>query len=325
MRVKRFVLIVLATLLSAAAAGTIYQTVSVRRDAARFPPPGRLVDVGGRRLHLLCIGDGRATVIFEASMMSSSVSFAEARAAISRRARVCSYDRMGTGWSDAAPANISIGALADDLDRLLDRAVASPPYIVEAASIGGLVAELYARRHPERVAGMVFVDAGHSAVLESVAPRVTAAVTAEACLLPLAARLGLLRAIDPLGLRHATAGDDAMWRVYRVEPMMALCRMVRDRETTLREFREAPPLRADVPLTVLTAESSEGLLPFGLAGAQADALARDWRDLQQQLSRRSSRGTWRMVAGSDHLIGSSQPHAVAAAVLELLDQLGARE
>ena len=325
MRVNRLVLIVLAALLSTAAAGAIYQTVSVRRDTARFPPPGRLVDVGGRRLHLLCIGDGRPTVIFEASMLSNSVSFPEARAAISRRARVCSYDRMGTGWSDAAPATVSIGALADDLDRLLDRAVASPPYIVEAASIGGLVAELYARRHPERVAGLVFVDAGHSAVLESIAPRVTATVTAEACLLPLAARLGLLRAIDPLGLRHAAAGDDAMWRVYRVEPMMALCRMVRDRETTLREFREAPPLRADVPLTVLTAESSEGLLPFGLAGAQADALARDWRDLQQQLSRRSSRGTWRMVAGSDHLIGNSQPHAVAAAVLDLLDWLRASE
>jgi len=325
MRVKRLVLVVLATLLMAAAAGALYQTLSVRRDAARFPPPGRLVDVGGgRRLHLLCIGDGRPTVIFEASMSSSSVSFAEARAAIARRMRICSYDRMGTGWSDGAPATISIGALADDLDRLLDRAVASPPYIVEAASIGGLVAELYARRHPERVAGLVFVDAGHSAVLESIAPRVTATVAAEACLLPLAARLGLLRVIDPLGLRRAPAGDEAMWRIYRVEPMTMFCGIVRDRETTLREFREAPPLRADVPLTVLTAESTDGLLPPGFA-RQTGALARDWRGLQQQLSRRSSRGTWRTVAGSDHLIGNSQPHAVAAAVLELLDHLRAPE
>jgi pimeloyl-ACP methyl ester carboxylesterase len=324
MRVKRFVLIVLATLLSAAATGALYQTLSVRRDAARFPPPGRLVDVGGRRLHLLRIGDGRPTVIFEASMLSNSVSFTEARAAIARRTRICSYDRMGTGWSDAGPATISIGALADDLDRLLDRAVASPPYIVEAASIGGVVAELYARRHPERVAGLVFVDAGHSAVLEAIASRVTATVTAEACLLPLAARLGLLRAIDPLGLRRAPAGDDAMWRIYRVEPMTTFCGIVRSRATTLQEFREAPPLRADVPLTVLTAESTEGLIPFGFTD-QANGLARDWRGLQQQLSRRSSRGTWRMVAGSDHLIGNSQPHAVAAAVLELLDQLGAPE
>ena len=321
---KRVGWVAVAIVASAAAAGALYQTLNVRRDAARVPQPGRLVDVGGgRRLHLLCIGDGQPTVIFEASMMSSSVSFAEARTEISRRTRVCSYDRMGTGWSDAAPAAVSIGALADDLDRLLDRAVASPPYLVEAASIGGLVAELYARRHPERIAGLVFIDAGHSAVLESMAPRVTATVAAEACLLPLAAGLGLLRAVDPLGLRRAPADEGAQWRIYRVEPMMALCRMVRDRETTLREFREAPPLRADVPLTVLTAESSAGMIPFGLAGAQADALARDWRDLQQQLSRRSSRGTWRMVADSDHLIGNRQPHSVAAAVVGMLEQVSA--
>jgi pimeloyl-ACP methyl ester carboxylesterase len=246
-----------------------------QRQARRgaLPAPGRLVDVGGHRLHLLCIGDGRPTVVFEASMLSSSVSFSAARSAISQRTRVCSYDRMGTGWSDAAPATVSIGALADDLDRLLDRAIASPPYIVEAASIGGLVAELYARRHPERVAGLVFVDAGHSAVLESIAARVTATVTAEACLLPLAARLGLLRAIDPLGLRRAPPGDDAMWRIYRVEPMTTFCRIVRDRETTLQEFRDAPPLRTDVPLTVLTAESTDGLLPPGFA-RQTGALAR---------------------------------------------------
>ena len=256
MRLKGLVWIVAAIVVSAAA-GALYQTLSVRRDAARFPAPGRLVDVGGHRLHLLCIGDGRPTVVFEASMLSSSVSFSAARSAISQRTRVCSYDRMGTGWSDAAPATVSIGALADDLDRLLDRAIASPPYIVEAASIGGLVAELYARRRPERVAGLVFVDAGHSAVLESIAARVTATVTAEACLLPLAARLGLLRAIDPLGLRRAPPGDDAMWRIYRVEPMTTFCRIVRDRETTLQEFRDAPPLRTDVPLTVLTAESTD--------------------------------------------------------------------
>jgi hypothetical protein len=115
-----------------------------------------------------------------------------------------------------------------------------------------------------------------------------------------------------------------MWRIYRVEPMTIFCGMVRNRETTMQEFREAPPLRADVPLTVLTAESTEGLIPFGFA-ARAGALAHDWRGLQQQLSRRSSRGTWRMVAGSDHLIGNSEPHAVAAAVLELLDQLGTPE
>jgi pimeloyl-ACP methyl ester carboxylesterase len=281
------------------------------------------VDVGGRRLHLLCIGDGRPTVIFEASALSSSVSFAAAREEIARRTRVCSYDRMGTGWSDAGPSVESIGALAGDLDRLLDRALASPPYIFEAASMGGLVAELYARRHPDRVAGLVFVDAGHSAVIESIAPRVTAAITAEACLLQVAAGVGLLRAIDPLGLRRPPADVGAIWRIYRVGPMATFCALIRGLETTRREFREAPPLTGQVPLTVLTAETTAGLIPFGLRSEVSAALARDWRDLQQQLARRSWRGTWRLVPDSDHLIADRQPHAVAAAVLELIDRVEA--
>jgi pimeloyl-ACP methyl ester carboxylesterase len=316
--------IALTVVIALPAAGALYQTLGVRRDAARFPPPGRLVDVGGRRLHLVCIGDGQPTVIFEASALSGSVSFEAARAEISRRTRVCSYDRMGTGWSDSGPAIVSIGALADDLDRLLNRALASPPYIVEAASIGGLVAELYARRHPTRVAGLVMVDAGHSGALDLVAAHVSPATTTEACLLPIAARLGLLRAIDPLGLRRQSADAGAIWRVYRVEPMATFCGLVRGLESTRQEFRDAPPFPADVPLIVLTAETNEGLIPFGFK-SNAAALESDWRNLQQALSVRSRRATWRIVPGTGHLIGNSRPHAVAAAVLEMLDQVRGRE
>ena len=311
-------LIVVSLIVVVPAAGALYQTISVRRDAIRFPPPGRLVDVGGRRLHIVCIGEGRPTVIVEESSLSSSVSFAAARAEISAGARVCSYDRMGMAWSDPGPPIISIGTLADDLERLLDRAVASPPYVIVSASMGGLVAELFARRHHDLVAGLVFVDAGHRGVLEYAAPRVTATMKTSACLLPVAARLGLLRLVDPLGLRRQLPDSaDAIFRIYRAEPMATFCAIVRGLPDTLRDFREAPPLAPGVPLTVLTAETTEGLIP-GSYAAEEPTLARDWRDLQQQLSRRSSRGTWRIVPGSNHLIAESQPHAVAGAVLEML-------
>ena len=324
MRIRRRA-IALTLVLALPAAGALYQTLSVRRDGARFPAPGLLVDVGGRRLHLVCIGEGRPAVIFETSAFSSAVSFPAARAEIAARTRVCSYDRMGTGWSDPGPAVISIGLLAGDLERLLERAVTPAPYIIEAASMGGLVAELFARRHPERVAGLVFVDAGHSTALEYVAGRVTPTMTAAAALLPAAARLGLLRLIDPLGLRRQS-GDaaEAIWRIYRAAPMATVSGLARGLPISLREFRDATPLAGDVPMTVLTAETTEGLIP-GAYAAEAPILARDWRAMHQQLARRSSHGTWRLVAGSNHLIGNSQPHAVAAAVLEMLDRVRTRE
>ena len=224
---------------------------------------------------------------------------------------------MGMGWSDPGPSTIPLGALADDLGRLLERAGAPPPYILAPSSIGGLVVELFARQHPERVAGLLFLDAAHSGVLDRFATRVDARMTMEACLLPAAARLGLMRLFDPLGLRRDPQDADAIYRIYRAEPMATVCGVARGKQDSLRAFRDAPPLTADVPLTVLTAETSEGILPPGLA-SEAEELGREWRDLQQQLSRRSSRGTWRVVPGSTHLIAATQPHAVAAAALDLI-------
>jgi pimeloyl-ACP methyl ester carboxylesterase len=318
-RIGRLLLVAVGCVLALAAAGAIYQSVSVRRETARFPPPGRLVDIGGRRLHLICIGEGEPTVIFEPSGFGGALSSEIARREISSRARVCSYDRMGMGWSDPGPAVNSAGLLADDLERLLDRAALKPPYILVPASIGGLTVEMFARRHPDRVAGMVFLDAANSIALERAAPLVTRTITMEACMATVAARLGVLRLIDPFALRRepTDAAARTVSRLYRVEPMATLCGIVRGVQTTLAEFRAAPPLSADVPLTVLIAETNERLGPPGFA-AKAGDLLRERPDLMKAFSRRSTRGTWRIVPGSDHLIASGQPHVVATAVLELI-------
>ena len=223
-RARRLALIVLSALVALLVSGMLYQTLSVRRESARFPPPGRLVDVGGRRLHVLCTGEGEPTVVFEASGLGSSLSFDKVRAEVDSRTRVCSYDRAGMGWSDPGPGVISAGVLADDLQRLLDRAGLRPPYILVPASVGGLTVELFSRRHPEQVVGLVFVDAGHSGMLEHIAPRLsspdmkTKVALETACLTKLGARLGLLRLLDPLGLRRLPS-DAALTTalIYREE------------------------------------------------------------------------------------------------------------
>ncbi|HEX2586165.1 MAG TPA: hypothetical protein VHL14_13635, partial [Steroidobacteraceae bacterium] len=37
-------------------AGALYEQISVLRDATKFVAPGDLIDVGGRRIHVLCKG-----------------------------------------------------------------------------------------------------------------------------------------------------------------------------------------------------------------------------------------------------------------------------
>ena len=62
------------------------------------PAPGRLIDVGGRKLHLLCSGQGEPTVVLEAGASSFAIDWTFVQREVSRTNRTCSYDRAGSGW-----------------------------------------------------------------------------------------------------------------------------------------------------------------------------------------------------------------------------------
>jgi len=66
----------------------------------KYPPPGKLYDVGDYRLHLYCTGEGRPTVILEAGAGNPSIGWSVVQSRVEGYARVCSYDRAGFGWSD---------------------------------------------------------------------------------------------------------------------------------------------------------------------------------------------------------------------------------
>ena len=77
---------------------------AIRPAAAQVPPPpGKMVDVGGYKLHVNCTGAGSPTVILEAGASSFSIDWALVQPAVSRTNRVCSYDRAGYGWSEPGP------------------------------------------------------------------------------------------------------------------------------------------------------------------------------------------------------------------------------
>ena len=96
MRTSR-VTITLALLTSAAPALT--------QDTDAGPPLGRMVDVDGRRLHLHCSGSSAPTVVVEAGASSFAIDFALVQPEVAKATRVCSYDRAGSGWSEAAPTS----------------------------------------------------------------------------------------------------------------------------------------------------------------------------------------------------------------------------
>lgn len=128
-----------------------------------FPPPGKLIDVGGWRLHLNCTGEARAsqpTVILEAGSGDFSVEWSLVQPGVARFARVCSYDRAGDGWSDLGPHPRTFHQIVYELHTLLDKAGVKPPLVLVGHSYGGWLVRLYASTYPAEVAGMVLVEAG---------------------------------------------------------------------------------------------------------------------------------------------------------------------
>lgn len=122
---------------------------------------GRMVDLGGRRLHLNCQGSGSPTVIVENGGGSFSVEWALVQPEVSKSTRICVYDRAGYAWSDRGPTVDGIEQIMDDLNLLLRKAQIEPPYIFVGASLGCIYSRAYQRRFPERVKGLVFVDGTH--------------------------------------------------------------------------------------------------------------------------------------------------------------------
>lgn len=312
-----------AVLVAVPIAGLVYEAYADGTAMIEFTPPGTLVDIGGRRLHLLCIGQGQPTVIVEGASFQHALSSARLRERLASRVTVCSYDRAGIGWSDAAPGRISVGAQARELAVLQDRAGLQAPYLVVASSAGGLTAELFARQFPERVAGLVFLDAANSHLLEQ-RDRIAGWLRPAACGAGVLAHFGVIRLLDPLALR-ADGSDEARRTAalnYNARRWMQLCSMARGLDDTAGEFASAPPLDSGLPVLVLSASNSDELAPAMVRRVvDVDAFQAAAPAAHKALAGATSKGKWAIVPDSTHLIASSQPDAVADAVLQMIDEL----
>jgi pimeloyl-ACP methyl ester carboxylesterase len=301
----------LAALLSALAfAGAIYQVIATRLTEGKYPPPGRLVDVGGCRLHIHCSGPegaraGGPTVVMDAGIGECSLGWGLVRPLIARFARVCTYDRAGLGWSDPATTARTSQQMVKDLHTLLANAGIEPPYVMVGHSFGGLNVRLYASQFPEEVAGMVLVDACHED---------------RPIRLPLTIRLGLLTAC--LGLPRLFAPfvvhENPIFAVDSKYPSAykALATSTKYLRTVRREWsevkeswnqaRSSTKSLGDRPLVVLLATFDHELFPV-------------IRRLQTELANRSTEGKLILVEKSGHHIQHDRPQMVIDAVREVVE------
>jgi pimeloyl-ACP methyl ester carboxylesterase len=137
-----------AILVALIVSGIVYQRFGLAHDRRRNPPPGNVVDVDGRHLHVHVMGSGTPPVIFEAGIAATSLSWLLVQPEIAKTNQAISYDRAGLGWSDSDRGPRDLERLVEELRALLARAGIATPRIAAA----------YASTYPADVAGLVLVD-----------------------------------------------------------------------------------------------------------------------------------------------------------------------
>ena len=121
--------------------------------------PGKMVDLGGHRLHVNCVGRGSPTVVVENGLGDFSFDWVLVQARVARFARICTYDRAGYAWSDPGPKPRTFAQLNLELRDALKKLGETGPFVLVGHSFGGPVVRNFAVTYPRDVAGMVLVDA----------------------------------------------------------------------------------------------------------------------------------------------------------------------
>lgn len=314
---------VVVALLAAAAGG---QRIAEQLDERAFPS-AQLVDVGGRLLHLDVSGrsaPGQPTVLLDAGSASTQAQWGWVQPALSVRGRVVSFDRPGTGRSDPADGAPDVRRHVADLREALRRLGVAGPYLLVGHSMGALTTRAFAALHPEEVVGIVLVDP-RIGRLQDDWPEVgalPASTPLELRIAPVAAAVGLLRIVDPMGdhvdrLPPAAAGraraalaSPRHWSGVFPDAQLG------ESAAALLEDEVRPP--GGLPLTVLSATE-----PDPSIGGPADRAR--FTALHERAARElSDRGRHVLVPGADHVdVVTDQRNAqvVVRAVADLLDGL----
>ena len=311
-------------------------------DAPPLPAPGKLVDIGGWRLHLNCTGErrpGHPTIILESGVGDFSVDWTLVQPGVATFARVCSYDRAGDGWSDIGPHPRTFRQIVYELHTLLDRAGERPPYVLVGHSYGGWLVQLYQSTYRADVVGMVLVDPGVDDPLRMMPDgrvvRSSSLATTRA--VPGIRPAGPLRIADipPQAMTQIRAGltsarqranepprdklpADAQrmraWALGSVGHVLAAVNPFEYEElAALRaQAGSGPHSLGDLPLVVLTRGLPDETGP--------DAAARE-QDHKQELAaiaRRSRRGQNIVAAQSGHHIPLDEPELVVSTIRDVV-------
>jgi pimeloyl-ACP methyl ester carboxylesterase len=244
-----------------------------------YNPGSRLVDVNGHQLNIRCSGDGTPAVVLISGLATDNHDWVEVEKQVSEFTQICSYDRFGLGESDHRDGTPTSQTATDDLHALISASGISSQVLLVGHSYGGLIAQLYAAKHPDDTFEVVLVDSLHEENLD---------------------RAGVILGEPTMTtfMRALTANPEGVDIPASLDQVQGLD-------------------LGDTPVTVLTAGDHD--LPDIIDPGVGRQLISAWLYSQRELSKLSTTGVQFIAEGSGHCIQCDRPNVVVDAIREMAD------
>lgn len=308
--------------------GWLAEWLAEQRDRRRYPAPGRMVKAAGSQMHLLCSGErrpGEPLVLLESGMGGWSFYWRMVQPGVAQFARVCSYDRLGFGWSEPIPPPRSASRIAAELHEALQNAGEPGPYLLVGHSLGGIFVRQFARLYPQEVCGMVLVDSAHEDQLERMpwARKEAQGISSTFTFLAIVHRLGILRLLGKSLLsRFASVKTEEEKQLF-LATLLSSHYFETSRDESLSVLQPLKPEErlaslGDKPLTVIQAGGQPETLPRGYTPERWQQQRRAWDEIQQDLLKLSSNSRLVVAEKSVHAVQVEEPEVVIAAIEQML-------
>ena len=310
-----------------------FKILSRRRAARDFPPPGKMVDIGGRRIQLDCRGTGSPTVIFESGLdICGSLSWSSVHDEIAKTTRACAYSRAGIMWSDAHDGPQNAKSIAEDLHAALSKAGEQGPFILVGHSMGGPYIMTYTKYFGADVAGLVFVDASHPEQVQRLNTDSAKAAISELriaqlknIIVSLLLWLGVVRVSSERMPNLSELNYQAIV-AYASTSHVSYLKEAGAMDLTLAEagtFRQL----GDRPLFVLTSTapfSKQALADMNWTEEDGIKHNANWKQMHEEQATWSTQSQHQLVTNAGHQIQFYRPDIVIAAVRSVVEKVRAK-